>query len=72
MYLVANRVKDEAELAFLRDAELDLPLIGHLPEDARVQEADRLGIPVHEHVPALKAASADLRQRLEATNGRTP
>jgi len=34
-----------------------LPLLGYMPADLKVQEADRLGIPVYNHVPALKDAA---------------
>jgi CO dehydrogenase maturation factor len=56
LYLVGNKVRDEAESAFLGAETPDLPVLGFLPADLKVQEADRLGIPVYDHVPALKTA----------------
>jgi hypothetical protein len=34
-----------------------LPLLGILPADLGVQEADRLGLPVYDYVPALREAA---------------
>jgi CO dehydrogenase maturation factor len=56
LYLVGNKVRDEAESAFLVAETPNLPVLGFLPADLRVQEADRLGIPVYDHVPELKTA----------------
>jgi len=58
LWLVGNKVKEEAEIAFLQAESPDLPLLGFLPADLRVQEADRLGIPVYDHAPALRVAAA--------------
>jgi hypothetical protein len=50
-------VRNEDELRFLIEESTEMPLLGHLPADLKVQEADRLGIPVHDHVPALREAA---------------
>jgi hypothetical protein len=42
-----------------------LPLAGWLPADMGVQEADRLGLAVYDHVPTLAAAARDLALKLE-------
>jgi CO dehydrogenase maturation factor len=56
MWLVGNKVRDEGEEAFLLAETPGLPVLGFLPADMGVQEADRLGIPVYDHVPALRQA----------------
>jgi hypothetical protein len=37
-----------------------------MPADLGVQEADRLGIPVFDHVPALRQAVESMAQQLDA------
>lgn len=56
LWLVGNKVRNQEEAEFLVSETPDLPLLGYLPADLGVQEADRLGIPVYEHVPALRQA----------------
>ncbi len=67
LWLVGNKVRSAEEAAFL-EAEarvsLDLPLLGSLPADMSVQEADRLGIPVYDHVPVLRSAAKRIADRL--------
>jgi CO dehydrogenase maturation factor len=54
LWLVGNKVRNNDEAAFLQAETPGLPLLGWLPADLAVQEADRLGIPVYDHVPALR------------------
>jgi CO dehydrogenase maturation factor len=64
LYLVGNKVQNESEAAFLQAETPGLPVIGTLQADLRVQEADRLGVPVYDHVPGLKAAAYEIIDRL--------
>jgi CO dehydrogenase maturation factor len=57
LYLVGNKVRNEDEAKFLENEILDVPLIGYLPADLKVQEADRLGVPVYDYVESLKTAA---------------
>jgi hypothetical protein len=59
-------VRDEAEARFLETEAPGLPLIGYLPADLKVQEADRLGIPVYDHVESLKLATGQLNRAINA------
>jgi CO dehydrogenase maturation factor len=69
LYLVGNKVRNEEEAKFLERESPGLPLIGHLPADLKVQEADRLGIPVYDHVESLKVATRQITTMLhELTN----
>jgi len=69
LYLVGNKVRDDEEADFLESESPDIPLIGYLPADMKVQEADRLGIPVHDHVASLKLATEQINQKInELTN----
>jgi len=69
LYLVGNKVRSHEEVEFLEAETPDLPLLGFLPADMKVQEADRLGIPVFDHVESLKVATQQICQMLnELTN----
>lgn len=69
LYLVGNKVRNEDEAKFLESESKDIPLIGYLPADLKVQEADRLGIPVYDHVPSLKFAAEQVKEKInEFTN----
>jgi len=69
LYLVGNKVRDDDEAAFLESESPDIPLIGYLPADMKVQEADRLGIPVYDHVESLKLAADQIKEKInEFTN----
>jgi CO dehydrogenase maturation factor len=57
LWLVGNKVRNEEEIEFLKNESPGLPLLGMLPVDLSVQEADRLGLPVYDHVPALRLAA---------------
>jgi CO dehydrogenase maturation factor len=68
LWLVGNKVRNAEEAKFLESESPGLPVLGFLPADLKVQEADRLGIPVYDHVPALKSAAekmvAELAKKL--------
>jgi CO dehydrogenase maturation factor len=65
LWLVGNKVRDEEELAFLTKESPGIPLLGVLPASAAVLEADRLGLSVYDHVPALRIAAAEIAAGLE-------
>lgn len=65
LYLVGNKVRNDEEAKFLNAETPDLPLLGYLPADLKVQEADRLGLPVYDHVPGLKGEAKKLLGQLD-------
>lgn len=64
LWLVGNKVRNDEEAAFLEAASPGLPVLGMLPADLAVQEADRLGIPVYDHVPALRQSAERMAEVL--------
>jgi CO dehydrogenase maturation factor len=64
LWLVGNKVRNEDEAAFLRAETPEIPVLGFLPADLAVQEADRLGVPVFDHVPALRGAAEHMAATL--------
>jgi CO dehydrogenase maturation factor len=65
LFLIGNKVRDEEEVRFLNTESPGLELLGYLPADLKVQEADRLNIPVYEHVPALRSAAQEMIGRIK-------
>lgn len=64
LYLVGNKVRNDDEAKFLETESPDMPVLGFMPADMKVQEADRLNIPVYDHVPSLKESSQKIMARL--------
>lgn len=65
-WLVGNKVMNDEEQAFLEAETPGIPMLGFMPADLGVQEADRLGIPVYDHVPALRKAAELMVAQLDA------
>ena len=63
-WLVGNKVLNEDEKNFLENESPGLPVLGCMPANLGVQEADRLGIPVYDHVPALRLAAEEMARKL--------
>jgi CO dehydrogenase maturation factor len=57
LWLVGNKVEDRDEAAFLENESPGLPLLGIIPADSAVLQADRLGLSVYDHVPQIKKAA---------------
>ena len=66
LFLVGNKVRNAEEMEFLELETPGMPLLGCLPADLRVQEADRLGIPVYDHVEDLKMSAWQIASELNA------
>lgn len=66
LQLVGNKVRNEAEANFLLEETPGLPVLGFLPADLGVQEADRLGNAVYDHVPALRKSAQAMAEKLVA------
>lgn len=64
LWLVGNKVRNEDEAAFLHAQSPGLPILGMLSADLAVQEADRLGTAVYDHVPALRHAAEAMAEKL--------
>ncbi len=64
LWLVGNKVRNADEAAFLEAETPGIPVLGSLPASLAVQEADRLGIAVYDHVPALREAAAHIADEL--------
>jgi CO dehydrogenase maturation factor len=65
LYLVGSKVQSEDDRAFIRDNSPGLPVLGFLPVDPGVRQADRTGTPVFDAAPGLAQAARDLAAALE-------
>jgi CO dehydrogenase maturation factor len=63
-WLVGNKVRNEDERDFLLSETPGIPVLGLLPANLRVQEADRLGIPVYDHVQELRQSAQEISASL--------
>ena len=57
-------MRSKEEASFLENESPGLPLLGVLPADLAVQEADRLGIAVYDYVPALRHSADEMANKL--------
>ena len=64
LWLVGNKVRNDSEADFLEGETPGMPVLGVMPADLAVQEADRLGIAVYDYVPALRQAANHMALRL--------
>ena len=64
LWLVGNKVRNFEEATFIETHSPDLPVLGNLPADMGVQEADRLGIPVYDHVPEIQASALNIIHKI--------
>jgi len=65
VYLVANKIRNEAELEFVRSNADALTVLGHLPFDEAASDADRRGIAIYDAAPRLVEAARQIVCRLE-------
>ncbi|MBE2220390.1 MAG: AAA family ATPase [Anaerolineae bacterium] len=72
LWLVGNKIRNEEGARFLRENTPSLPILGFLPADLGVQEADRLGTAVYDHVPPLKEAAEAVIERLKIEDLQNP
>lgn len=66
VYLVGNKMRNEADRDFLRENSPDLPVLGFLPASPAAVEADVQGVPVYDAVPEMAAAARDIVNQLES------
>jgi CO dehydrogenase maturation factor len=73
LWLVGNKVRNSEEAEFLLHESPGLTVLGSMPAELAVQEADRLGIAVYDYVPSLREAAqaiaANIDLNLEKVTG---
>ncbi len=62
--IVGNKVRNPKDMEFLHQHLPDLPVLGYLPFDDKIIEADLTGRPPYELSPAMMAAAREIGQKL--------
>ena len=62
--LETEAYRGEEDLAFLEQEAIDLPLLGYLPEESRVVDADRRGEAAYTLAPPLREAASRIADAL--------
>jgi CO dehydrogenase maturation factor len=65
LLLVGNKIREDEERKFLEAESPGIPILGFLPADMTVQEADRLGIPVYDHSPLLRSNAQLMVEKID-------
>ena len=65
IWLVGNRIRNQEDVKFLEQEAGDIPLLGYLPDDPGVIEADHQRASVYAQVPALKEAAGRIADQLD-------
>jgi CO dehydrogenase maturation factor len=71
LWLVGNKVRNADEANFLTTETPGIPILGLLPADLAVQEADRLGAAVYDYVPVLHQSAVSMANSLVVEVDRT-
>jgi CO dehydrogenase maturation factor len=64
LWLAGNKIRTEEEIQFLQQSSLDIPLLGTLPLELSVLDADREGKAVYSMVPSLKNAAVEMAEKI--------
>ncbi|MBL8057763.1 MAG: AAA family ATPase [Anaerolineales bacterium] len=67
LFLAGNKVKDEADRAYIAAHSAGLPVLGFLPATLEAQTADQKGEAAYTAVPALAEAARTIAQALETS-----
>jgi CO dehydrogenase maturation factor len=65
LWLVGNKVRNEEDASFLEYESPGVPVLGFLPADLLVQEADRKGIAIYDYVPSLRKSAEEMADKLD-------
>jgi CO dehydrogenase maturation factor len=64
--IVGNKVRDDADRAFIAESAGELPVLGYLPFSVEAIGADMRGQAVYDAAPALVAAAREIARALES------
>jgi CO dehydrogenase maturation factor len=65
LYLVGSKIRDDDDQQFIENGSPGLPVLGHLADDPRVRQADRLGAAVYDLAPELGKVANEILLALE-------
>jgi CO dehydrogenase maturation factor len=64
LYLVGSKVQDDADLNFIKERSPGLEVIGTIPDDPRVRQADREGVALYHIAPELAQTAQEIVKAL--------
>jgi len=65
LYLVGSKVRDQDDRSFIEERSPGLPVLGHLPDDPHVRQADREGVALYDLAPKMAQAAREIAQALD-------
>jgi CO dehydrogenase maturation factor len=65
VFMIANKVRSDADVAFIREAIGNIELLGYLSYSDDIMESDIRGLPPHTSSPLVIEEAAKLKKRLE-------
>jgi CO dehydrogenase maturation factor len=60
LFIVGSKVEDEDDQRFIEERSPGLPVLGFIPDDPRVRQADREGVALYEIAPELAQAAQEM------------
>ncbi|MFA9404696.1 MAG: AAA family ATPase [Anaerolineales bacterium] len=69
LYIVGSKIRDESDRDFIESNSPELDVIGYLPADERVIEADRSGVAIYKLSPEMAAEGANIAKSLIGDKG---
>jgi len=67
LHIVGSKVQDDDDRAFIQENSPGLPVMGFLPADPAVRQADRQGVAAYDLSPVLAQAAGDIVQRIRSS-----
>jgi CO dehydrogenase maturation factor len=69
LYIVGSKIRDDSDRDFIESNSPELDVIGYLPMDERVIEADRSGVAIYKLSPEMAAEGAKIARSLTGDKG---
>jgi len=66
LWLVGNKVRDDADAAFLEGSVSGMSLLGTLRADPAMRDADRAGVAVWDHLPGIRGDVEEMIEKIES------
>lgn len=65
IFVVGNKIVDEADKTIVEEGVAPMPVLGHLPQSEAIREADRKGVSAYDLDAGLRAAAAEICSKIE-------
>jgi CO dehydrogenase maturation factor len=65
IFVVGNKIVDEADKSIVEEGVAPMPVLGHLLQSETIREADRKGVSAYDLDAGLRAAAAEICSKIE-------